>query len=357
VKRVIVGMSGGVDSAVTAYLLKLAGYDVIGVTLRTWQSADGTESRCCEITDARNIADQLDIPYYAVNCLTEFREQITAPFVEAYLSGKTPNPCILCNRNIKWQGLLAFADMQGADCAATGHYAEVLRLQNGRYTVRQAAHSAKDQSYMLCRLTQEQLRRTVMPLGKLTKQEVRQIAEQAGLPVAHKRDSQEICFVTDGHYADFIAEHAERELPPDGDFKNQSGETVGRHQGIYRYTVGQRRGLGIALGAPAYVQKICADTNSIVLGAETGLYHRAVLCSDVSFMGIAGISGGEVLRANVKIRYRHAPQAASVTLSPKGTMRILFDQPVRAAAPGQTAVLYDDNACVLGCGTIVCAES
>ncbi|MBP0971259.1 MAG: tRNA 2-thiouridine(34) synthase MnmA [Oscillospiraceae bacterium] len=355
-KRVIVGMSGGVDSAVTAYLLKIAGYDVIGVTLRTWQSADGKESRCCEITDARNIADQLDIPYYALNCLTEFREQITAPFVEAYLSGKTPNPCILCNRDIKWHRLLEFADRLNADYVATGHYASVLQLPNGRYTVRQAAHHAKDQTYMLCRLTQEQLRRTFMPLGNLTKQEVRQIAEQAGLPVAHKKDSQEICFVTDGHYADFIEEHAERELPPYGDFVNSSGETVGQHHGIYRYTVGQRKGLGVALGMPAYVQKICEDTNQILLGSEAELYQNSVICNDVSFMGIDGLRCGETLRADVKIRYHHAPQAATVTILPDGTMQIQFEQPVRAPAPGQTAVLYDSNACVIGCGIIVCAE-
>ena len=352
-KRVIVGMSGGVDSAVTAYLLKLAGYDVIGVTLRTWQSADGAESRCCEITDARNIADQLAFPYYVVNCLTEFREQITAPFVRSYLSGKTPNPCVLCNRQIKWSRLLAFADMQNADYIATGHYATVLQLPNGRYTVRQAAHHAKDQTYMLCRLTQDQLRRTLMPLGKLTKQEVRQIAEQAGLPVAHKKDSQEICFVTDGHYSDFIEEHAEQELPQDGDFVDQSGKTVGQHQGIYRYTIGQRKGLGVALGTPVYVKEICADTNRIVLGDEASLYARTVLCNEVSFMGTEGLRTGETLRADVKIRYHHAPQRASVTVSPDGIMQILFDQPVRAAAPGQTAVLYDDNACVLGCGTIL----
>ena len=355
-KRVIVGMSGGVDSAVTAYLLRYAGYEVIGVTLRTWQSADGSESRCCEITDARNIADQLEIPYYVVNCLTEFCEQITAPFVRCYLSGKTPNPCILCNRDIKWSKLLEFADMQHADCVATGHYASVLQLPNGRYTVRQAAHHAKDQTYMLCRLTQEQLRRTLMPLGRLTKQEVRQIAEQAGLPVAHKKDSQEICFVTDGHYADFIEEHAEQTLPQNGDFVNQSGDAVGQHQGIYRYTVGQRRGLGVALGAPAYVQKILADRNQIVLGNEAALYQNTVICEDVSFMGIDGLPCGETLRADVKIRYHHAPQPASVTMLPDGNMQLRFAQPVRAAAPGQTAVLYDDNACVIGCGTIVRTE-
>ena len=355
-KRVIVGLSGGVDSAVTAYLLKLAGCDVIGVTLRTWQSAEGRESRCCEITDARNIADQLEIPYYVVNCLTEFREQITVPFVKAYLSGKTPNPCILCNRNIKWRKLLEFAEMQSADSVATGHYATVLQLPDGRYTVRQAVHHAKDQTYMLCRLTQEQLRRTIMPLGNLTKQEVRQIAEQAGLPVAHKQDSQEICFVTDGHYSDFIEEHAEQDLPPQGEFVNQSGEIVGQHQGIYRYTIGQRKGLGIALGMPAYVQKICADTNQIILSSEPELYQNTVICSDVSFMGIAGLHCGETLRANVKIRYHHPPQSASVTVLPDGNLRIRFEQPVRAPAPGQTAVLYNDNACVIGCGTIVCAD-
>ena len=351
-RRVIVGMSGGVDSAAAAYLLKLAGYDVIGVTLRTWLSENGQESRCCEITDARNIADQLEIPYYVVNCVTEFREQITAPFVTSYLNGRTPNPCIHCNRQIKWEKLLEFADMQHAQYIATGHYASVLSLPNGRMTVRQADHIAKDQTYMLCRLTQAQLRRTLMPLGKLAKQEVREIAAQAGLSVSQKQDSQEICFVTDGHYADFIEEHAEQALPPDGLFRDMEGHAVGTHHGIYRYTIGQRKGLGIALGSPAYVNKIRTEQNEIVIGSDASLYTRTVLCEDVSFMGIAGLQPGETLRCRAKIRYHHPAQAAAVTLLPDGNLQIVFDEPVRAAAPGQTAVLYDDTACVLGCGEI-----
>ena len=350
-RRVIVGMSGGVDSAVTAYLLKIAGYDVIGMTLKTWVGDNGAESRCCEISDAQTVCDQLGIPYYVRNCLTDFRMQITEPFVREYLRGRTPNPCVICNSAVKWQNLLAAADAMKADYIATGHYAAVVRMPDGRFTIQKGAYSQKDQSYMLYRLTQEQLARTLMPLGRLSKAEVREIAESAGISVAAKADSQEICFVPDGKYADFIEENATI-LPPDGDFTDENGAVLGRHHGIFRYTVGQRRGLGIAAGKPAYVQKINAESNTIVLGEASSLLTDTVICGDLCFMGIPALCPGEQLRAEAKIRYHHPAQAAVCEMSAGGQMRIRFREPVRAAAPGQSAVVYDHAGRVL-CGGVI----
>ncbi len=350
--RVIVGMSGGVDSAVTAYLLKTAGYDVIGMTLKTWVGENGAESRCCEISDAQAICGQLDIPYYVQNCLPEFREQIIKPFVQEYLCGRTPNPCVICNCAVKWKKLLEAADAMQADFIATGHYASVVQMPAGRLTVQKGAYSQKDQSYMLYRLTQEQLARTMMPLGRLSKAEVRELAKYAGISVADKPDSQEICFVPDGEYADFIEGNAEQALPPDGDFTDESGAVLGRHHGIYRYTVGQRRGLGIAAGKPAYVQKIDAASNRIVLGDAAALLTHEVYCHNLCFMGIPEMKPGEQFAAEAKIRYHHPAQAAVCEMQEHGILRIRFQEPVRAAAPGQSAVVYDNAGHVL-CGGMI----
>lgn len=351
-RRVIVGMSGGVDSAVTAYLLKAAGYDVIGMTLKTWVGDSGEESRCCEISDAQAVCGQLGIPYYVRNCLTEFREQITKPFVREYLCGRTPNPCVICNSAVKWRGLLNAADAMHSDYIATGHYASVVQMPDGRFTVQKGTHSQKDQSYMLYRLTQDMLVRTLMPLGKLSKSEVRELAKYAEITVAEKEDSQEICFVPDGNYADFIEEHAEQPLPPAGDFTDTDGHILGRHCGIYRYTVGQRRGLGIAAGKPAYVQKIDAGANQIILGDAASLLTHEVRCGDICFMGLPALQPGEQLAAEVKIRYHHPAQAAVCEMQADGAMHIRFQDPVRAAAPGQSAVVYDSAGRVL-CGGII----
>lgn len=350
--KVIVGMSGGVDSAVCAYLLKAAGYEVIGVTLKTWVAADGKESRCCEIDDARLVADQIGIPYYAVNCISEFQRCVIDPFVQAYIHGLTPNPCIGCNRYIKWDRMLDFAKSMQAEYIATGHYASVVQLDNGRYTVKQADHIAKDQTYMLYKLSQEQLAHTLMPLGKLTKEQVRAIAVQAGISVAQKPDSQEICFVPEGNYADYIEENAECDLPPEGNFVDEEGKVLGRHKGIIHYTVGQRKGLGIALGEPAYVKEIRTETNEVVLAPDSSLYSDTVVCGEVNFMSIAPLAVGEKIRCLAKIRYHHTPQSAELEMLDEDTVQIRFDAPVRAVTPGQSAVFYDEDHCVMGGGVI-----
>ena len=347
--KIIVGMSGGVDSAAAAYLLKKAGHEVIGLTLRTWRAADGTEGRCCEIDDARAVARKLGIPFYAFNCRSDFQKYVTGPFVEAFTRGLTPNPCIACNRHVKWERMLYYAQVLQADLVATGHYAQVVKLENGRYTLKKALHSGKDQTYMLCRLTQRQLAATIMPLGQYTKPQVRQIAAQAGLPVAEKRDSQELCFVPDGSYADYIAQNAQ--APGEGLFVDETGGILGTHRGVVRYTVGQRRGLGLALGRPMYVKKIRPDTNEVVLGDEASLYRSSILCGDVNYMSIPELREG--MRCAVKIRYRHPPQSATLEAAGQDQVRIVFDEPVRAPAPGQAAVFYDENDCVIGGGTMI----
>ena len=345
-------MSGGVDSAVAALLLKQTGYDVIGVTLRTWPGVEGQESRCCEIDDARETARGIGIPFYAFNCVYDFENKVVQPFVRDYLNGMTPNPCVVCNREIKWQRLLYHADVLEADYVATGHYASVVQLENGRYTVRKASHSEKDQTYMLYRLTQDQLARTLMPLGDYSKAEVRKIAEEAGIRVASKPDSQEICFVTDGNYADFIADHENGEVPGEGNYVDESGNVLGRHKGIIHYTVGQRKGLGVAFGHPMYIKEIRADRNEIVLSGYEETYCKAILCKDLNFMSIPEPGEGETVRCHVKVRYRHSGEHALLEKIGDDRFKVSFDRPVRFAAPGQSAVFYDDNDCLMGGGFI-----
>ncbi len=350
--RVIVGISGGVDSAVTAWLLKAAGHDVIGVTLRTWVRGDGQESRCCEIDDARDCADRLGIPYYVIDRAGAFREKVVAPWAREYALGRTPNPCVDCNRVLKWDGLLQAADDLGARYVATGHYARVIRRDNGRYTVQTADSAARDQTYMLYRLTQEQLSRTLMPLGGLDKAEVRRIAAAAGLSVAHKADSQEICFVTEGNYADFIETATEQEVPPPGNFVDEQGRILGRHRGILHYTVGQRKHLGLSLGHPVFVKQIRPETDEIVIADDSALYDSEVWCDDLNYMSVEEPAPGTAIPALVKIRYQHPGGTAVVEQMPGGRAVIRFDRPVRAAAPGQSAVFYDSEGCVIGGGKI-----
>lgn len=347
--KVIVGLSGGVDSATAALLLLDAGHEVVGVTLRTWASGG---SRCCEIDAARATARRLGVPYHVLNCVSDFQKRVETPFIDAYLHGRTPNPCVICNRAVKWTRLLYAAEVTRADMVATGHYASSLRMDNGRYTVVKAADAQKDQSYMLSQLTQEQLSRTLFPLGTLTKAEVRRIAERAGLLEADRPDSQELCFVTNGHYADYIEARAGDALQGEGDFVDEDGRFLGKHKGIIRYTVGQRKGLGLSLARPGYVKRICADTNEIVISDETSLYCREILCDSLNFMSVAGLDPDESLRTNVKIRYRHEGAAATLERVDANTVRVRFDAPVKAATPGQSAVFYDDKQRIIGGGVI-----
>lgn len=351
--KVVVGLSGGVDSAVTAYLLKTLGYEVIGVTLKTWLNDEGEVSRCCEIDDARKVSYKLDIPYYAINCASEFRRKVVAPFTSDYIHGMTPNPCIGCNRYVKWERMLEFADSMGAEYIATGHYASVVRLDNGRYTVKNASSAQKDQTYMLYRLTQEQLSRTLMPLGNLTKDDVRRIAASAELPVANKPDSQEICFVAEGSYADYIENSCEEYNPSQGNFVDEQGNILGKHRGIIHYTVGQRKGLGLAMGKPVFVKSINAETNEVVIAGNEALFSSEIFCRELNFQSIPDIYEGTPVPAHVRIRYHHAGEKAVVERISDDKARIVFEAPVRAAAPGQSAVFYDENGCVIG-GGIIC---
>lgn len=353
VAKVIVGMSGGVDSSVVALLLKEAGYDVIGVTLRTWDAEWGNENLCCKIDDARKAAWKLDIPYYTLNCAACFQEKVIKPFINAYICAMTPNPCVECNRYVKWERMLYIAGVMQADYIATGHYASVVRLDNGRYTVQKAECSEKDQTYMLYKLTQEQLRLTLMPLGQRSKDEVRRIADGAGLPTAHNPDSQEICFVTDNNYAAYIENNYDGKIPEEGYFVDEQGNILGRHRGIIHYTVGQRKHLGLSLGYPVYVKRIAAENEEIIVGKEHSLYCNTLICGDVNFMGIPALKLGESLLCKGKIRYHHAEQNALIEMIGRDRMKAIFEEPVRAAAPGQSAVFYDESKRVIAGGIIL----
>jgi len=351
--KVLVGMSGGVDSAVAAYLLKKEGYEVVGITLRTWEAVDGQENRCCEIDEAREIAYKLDIPFYAPNCVEEFEKEVIKPFINDYVNGLTPNPCTVCNRYVKWEKMLYMAEVLGADYIATGHYASVVKLDNGRYTVKKASHLQKDQTYMLYQLTQEQLSKTLMPLGPYDKAKVRRIAKDLDLIVANKPDSQEICFVTKGDYADYILENATCTIKGSGNFVDEDGNILGKHKGIIHYTVGQRKGLGLALGYPAYVKEIRADKNEVVIGKESSLYSTEMICRDVNFLKIEKLDKDETIRATVKIRYHHEGEKATLKMLDDGNLKVVFDNKVRAITPGQATVFYDESDMVIGGGVIV----
>ena len=349
--KVVVGMSGGVDSAVAAYLLKKQGYEVLGLTIRTW-NPDAGYSRCCEIDDAREVCRKLDIPYHVLNCESAFREHVTEPFISCYLNGKTPNPCVGCNLHVKWERMIYWANINQAEYVATGHYAYIIN-KDGRYTVKTAEHAEKDQSYMLYQLPQEYLARTLMPLGDYDKETVRKIAQEAGIHIANKGDSQDICFITNGNYADYIHENADTSSVKEGNFVDTEGNILGKHKGIINYTVGQRKGLGIALGYPAFVKHIDAEKNEITLCDENAIYASSVKCDQLNFMSIPAPAIGEKIRSNVKIRYHHRAQSATMTLTDKNTLLIEFDEPVKGPAPGQSAVFYDDDGCVMGGGIII----
>lgn len=351
-KKVVIGMSGGVDSSVAAYLLKKQGYDVIGVTMQIWQEETVEEQEenggCCglkAVDDARRVADQLEIPYYVMNFRKEFQENVIDYFVHEYLQARTPNPCIACNRYVKWEALLKRSMDIGADYIATGHYARVIRLPNGRYTLKQSATLAKDQTYALYNLTQDQLCHTLMPVGDYTKDEIREMAEEIGLMVANKPDSQEICFVPDDDYAKFIKEETGEEIP-EGNFVDLEGKVLGKHKGIIHYTIGQRKGLGIALGRPVFVVDIKKDTNEVVIGDNADVFARGLIADKVNFMSIAELKGE--MRVRAKVRYNHRGADCTIKMVGEDLVECIFDEPQRAITPGQAVVFYEEDYVVGG---------
>ena len=343
-KKVVVGLSGGVDSSVAAYLLKKQGYEVIGVTMQIWQEEDpefqDENGGCCglrAVDDARRVAAKLEIPYYVMNFRREFKENVIDYFIREYQEGRTPNPCIACNRYVKWEALLKRSLNIGADYIATGHYARIERLENGRYAVRNSVTARKDQTYALYNLTQKQLSRTLMPVGEYTKEEIRRIAEEAGIPVAHKKDSQEICFVPDNDYAGFIEKSTGTKISR-GNYIKKDGTVIGEHKGIIHYTIGQRKGLNLSMGHPVFVTEIRPGTNEVVIGENEELFVKSLVCGRMNYMAMEEIDEGEVLTG--KIRYNHPGAPCTLKKLEDGRVQVNFLEPQRAVTPGQAVVLY-----------------
>lgn len=357
-RRAAVAMSGGVDSSVAALLLAQAGWACTGVTLRLYAGADAAPDgarTCCsleDVEDARAVARRLGIRHYTFNFTEAFERDVIGRFVQGYLAGETPNPCIDCNKHIKFSALLRRAQLMGCTHVATGHYARIVRGANGRMLLQTGLDAGKDQSYMLYGMTQRELAHTLFPLGALTKAEVRALALENGFGNARKRDSQDICFVPDGDYAAAI-ERLTGEKSEPGDFVDRQGHVLGRHGGIIRYTVGQHRGLGLGQSEKRYVCALCPEENTVVLGGADELFSRTALVSEMNW--ISGEAPQTPIRCRVKTRYRQTEQPAVVTALPDGWARVDFDEPQRAVTPGQAAVLYDGDV-VLGGGTIERAE-
>jgi tRNA-specific 2-thiouridylase len=362
-RTIAVAMSGGVDSSTVAAMLRAEGHNVVGLTMQLWNQRrlagqegmpESVQGRCCsldDVYDARRVAETIGIPYYVVNHEDRFERDVVRPFVEQYLSGRTPIPCSLCNNHLKFDQLLIVAQQIGADTLATGHYARVeFDDKRGRWLLKRPADHSKDQTYFLFGLTQEQLSRTLFPLGGMTKPEVRERARLHGLALAEKPDSQEICFVPGGDYKNFIGAYlAEQgDALPDtaGELVTSSGEVVGEHTGIHNFTVGQRKGLGIATGSPLYVIQIKGDARQVVVGKQEELYTRILRTRRVNLIAVKDLT--EPMRVAVKIRHRHEPAPALIEKSGEDEILVSFDEPQRAITPGQAAVFYDHDIVVGG---------
>jgi tRNA-specific 2-thiouridylase len=356
-------MSGGVDSSTVAAMLCAEGNNVIGLTMQLWNQRrlaghegmpESVQGRCCsldDVYDARRVAEHIGIPYYVVNHEERFEREVVRPFVAEYLSGRTPIPCSLCNNHLKFDQLLVVARQIGAEQVATGHYARVSYDDaRGRWLLKRPADKSKDQTYFLFGLTQDQLSRTLFPLGDMTKPQVRDLARQHGLALAEKPDSQEICFVPGGDYKRFIDAYLadQGEALPDtaGELVTTNGEVIGEHHGIHNFTVGQRKGLGVATGSPLYVIQISGANKQVIVGGEENLYSRTLRARRVNLIAVDDLR--EPMRVSVKIRHRHEPAHALIEKSDNDEVLVTFDEPQRAITPGQAAVFYDGDIVVGG---------
>ena len=353
--KALIAMSGGVDSSVSALLMKQAGYECVGCTMRLYDNemiGEDLHSTCCSRKDTRDalaVTLKLGIPYYVFRYEEAFCKELIEPFVRAYEEGRTPNPCIECNRIFKFGHLQEKMEELDCDVVVTGHYARIEEdPESGRWLLKKGLDPSKDQSYVLYTMTQEQLAHTRFPLGALTKEEVRQIAEEQGFINAKKHDSQDICFVPDGDYASFMERFRGAEYP-EGDFVDREGHVLGRHKGFVRYTVGQRRGLGIPAEHPLYVLEVRPGDNTVVLGRDEDLYQRELIAEHVNLISVERLTGP--MRVSAKIRYRHKEQPATVYPEGEDRIRVVFDEPQRAITRGQAVVLYQGDV-VAGGGVI-----
>ena len=353
-KKAIIAMSGGVDSSVAAYLMKKNGFECIGATMKLFDNEDiiiNNDKSCCSldgVEDARSVARKLEIPYYVFNFRDEFCKDVIDKFVSTYENGGTPNPCIDCNRNLKFQKLMDKMTELQFDYVVTGHYASV-EEKDGRFLLKRGVDKSKDQSYVLYNLTQNQLAHIIFPLGEYTKTQIRKIANEQGFVNADKRESQDICFVPDGDYVSFIKEYTHKAYPT-GNFVNLNNEVIGTHQGIINYTVGQRKGLGVAFGEPMYVCSVNPEANTVTLGKNEDLFSKELTATDINLISVDRIVGEK--RVTAKIRYNHKEQPATVIQTDESTIKVIFDEPQRAITKGQAVVLYDGEY-VLGGGTII----
>ena len=351
-KRVVIAMSGGVDSSVTAALLKDRGFEVIGITMQIWERSQDRNG-CCgigSVEDAKKVAYKLGIPHYVLNFRDIFKEKVIANFCEEYKDGRTPNPCIRCNQYIKFDALLKKARQIGADYIATGHYARIeFENKRKRYLLKKGIDFRKDQSYVLYVMNQEQLQHTLMPLGKFTKTQIRKIAKEKNLPVANKPESQEICFIPDNCYGEFLKEYIPEGIRP-GNIINKEGKVIGEHRGITFYTIGQRKGIGIAAKEPLYVTSINQENNTLVVGEKKDLFSDELIADNLNFVYMDKLE--TPIKVEAKVRYLHPAAQAVVTSEGDGRAKVKFDQPQQAITPGQAAVFYNGDI-VVGGGTII----